>query len=120
MKESNDEITVTEVELMDDLESFDPERLRKSDEKVANFFLVLGLMHNDIKDLILFDIQSSERLAPFLEEVPVRECHGLGEFSGRRIHVTKLLLATLHSLFHFLTETKTSSRRRNISSCTTR
>ncbi len=83
------------------LEKIDPGLLIDKDKKddIKSFFLVLGLIYNDIKGLIFFQkfIKDNYR-KPDIDEVSVH----MGEYSGLIIQINKLLIATVGEFFIFI------------------
>lgn len=89
-----------EINFSDDLKKIAPERLIdiENSDKIENFFLVLGLIYNDIKDLLYFRLNIEDELKITPKIISPR----IGEYSGMKIHVEKLLISTIHSFFKFL------------------
>lgn len=72
-----------------------------SDDDVADFFLVLAIIFNDLKGLVHFDqliLQIYRK--PELTEVSAHT----GEYGGLRIQLYKLLVATINEFFEFVKE----------------
>jgi hypothetical protein len=75
----------------------DPNHPNRFDE----FFLVLGTIYNDLKDLIFFLICIEEN---FRKPLPGETNAHAGEYSGVTRHVDKLVCATIYEFFNFLKE----------------
>lgn len=79
----------------------DPVRLIKEDkdDPVADFFLVLGLIYNDLKSLTyhFVNVQNSIKTLK-LDEVTIER----GEFAGMKSHLERLMVGTMRELFEFL------------------
>jgi len=83
------------------LSSIDPSLLLKSEVKdpVADFFLALAYIYNDVKGLVFFFIEFQNN---FLPPNPGQvSCHA-GEVGGLRLQMDKLFHSTIHELFEFL------------------
>lgn len=89
-----------EINFNEDLKKIAPERLVdvENSDKIENFFLVLGLIYNDIKDLLYFRLNVEEEIVKTPKKVSPRA----GEYAGMKIHIEKLLISTTHSLLKFL------------------
>ena len=75
-----------------------------SDNNYQNFFLILGLVFNDLKDLLFTRSLLKENFRhPDISEISVH----MGEYSGFLSHNTRLLLATVSEFFCFLDKYKT-------------
>ena len=92
-------------EFLGELKSIAPKRLIKESQAddVADFFLVLAAIFNDLKGLVLFDklVVDHYRL-PGVTEVSVHS----GSYGGVRIQMYKLLVATINEIFEFLKVSK--------------
>lgn len=93
----------TKQEFIGDLKEVPPARLFNEKEKddLANFFLVLAVIFNDIKGLLLF-----QELLVGKYKIPERGERSVhaGDFWGLHIQLTRLLLGTLHEVLKFLEE----------------
>lgn len=85
------------------LDQIEPSLLMKKGTKdeVADFFLVLATIFNDVKGLMFFSVEVNRNYrSPAYGEV---SCHS-GEYSGIRMQLNKLFLATVYEFFFFLRE----------------
>lgn len=92
-------------EFKGELSHIEPYRLIKKDknDEVANFFLVLAVVFNDLKGIDIFErlIISKYRKPPFTEKT----VHS-GEFSGIFTQTRKIFISNLREFFDFLKENK--------------
>lgn len=92
-----------EIKFEGDLKYVDPKRLIKEKEnsEVDNFFLVLGLIFNDLKNLTIYQIQ----IENFFEDVDKKTLSVLvGEYSGMQNHLRRLMTSTIHESLIFIKE----------------
>lgn len=90
-------------EFKGELRHIEPHRLIKEevDDIVANFFLVLGVVYNDLNGLILFEkliIDTYRKEQP--EEVSVQ----VGNLGGIFTQINKLIVSNIREFFDFLKE----------------
>lgn len=90
-------------EFTGELREIPPSRIFNEKEKddLANFFLVLAVIFNDIKGLLLFQESIVDKYRK--PENGEKSVHA-GEFWGLHIQLTRLLLGTLHEVLKFLEE----------------
>ena len=88
-----------------ELKHISPARLIKENEKdkLADFFLVLGSIFNDLKGFILFEKLVQEN---YEKPEPKDITAHAGEYGGILIQVHKLIASTIHEFFRFLNENK--------------
>lgn len=94
-----------EITFTGQLTKIKPERLFKKDDKdeVANFFIVLGLVYNDLKSLNFHFLQTNN----FFGEVTGEELSSKrGELGGIKTHLERLMIATIHEFFKFIDKNK--------------
>ena len=78
-----------------------PEYIIPNDEhtREQEFFLILGIIYNDIKDIIFFLVNlEDEYRKPEKDEISVQA----GCFGGIGRHIDRLASATIHEFFKFL------------------
>jgi hypothetical protein len=82
-----------------DLKSISPSRIISENDKVGAFFVVLGLIFNDLKDLIIF-----EQLVTCNYRKPTEsECSDhSGNYGGMMIHISRLFAGIINEFFSFL------------------
>jgi hypothetical protein len=94
------------------LKEFDPKLLLENNEvnEITTFFLILGLIYNDLKSLYFHIIQMNNYFADkeIDEEEPTSILGHRNDFRG---HMDRLFFSTIHEFFHFLQ--KHSSIREN-------
>ncbi|HUO50084.1 MAG TPA: hypothetical protein VMU25_00715 [Candidatus Paceibacterota bacterium] len=85
-----------------DLQKINPRRLiGRASENTEEFFLSLGLIYNDLKDLIFFDVILNEIYRiPDANKLEI-SAHA-GEFSGIRNHIFRLEISMTHEFLNFL------------------
>lgn len=92
-------------EFSGNLEGISPRHLINGSKKddVQNFFLILGLIFNDLKGLIFFQkfIVDNYR-KPSIDEVTAHA----GEYNGLMTQIDKLLIATTGGFFKFIKKNK--------------
>jgi len=78
-----------------------PNKIIKKDgnNKVDNFFLVLGLVYNDFKSINLYLMLLEDYFSE--EKLDEASCN-TGEYHGMRNHLSRLLLSTIYEFFKFL------------------
>lgn len=87
------------------LKTIDPARLIYGQvDKVADFFLVLGLFYNDLKNLNFHVIQTNTRFKSINKK---KASSYAGEYGGIMSHLQRLFAATLHDFFRFIKENET-------------
>lgn len=88
-------------EFTGELREIPPSRLFSENEKddLANFFLVLAVIFNDIKGLLSFQELLVDKYG---RPEPGEKSVHAGEFWGLHIQLTRLLLGTLHEVLKFL------------------
>jgi hypothetical protein len=87
------------------LQNTKPENIIRKDKSndLDNFFLVLGLIFNDFKDLILFKEIFEENYR--LPEVNKVSYH-MGEYGGVRIHIDRLFISLVNEFLIFIKNNK--------------
>lgn len=85
------------------LEWIDPNKIIKEDEdnKVGSFFVGLGVIFNDLKDLILFEQLIADNYRQ--PEIKERSSHS-GSFGGLLVHINRLFVGIINEFFIFLKE----------------
>lgn len=86
-----------------ELKYISPSRLinEKEIDKLADFFLVLGSIFNDLKGFILFEKLVQDNFEkPEQKEITAHA----GEYGGILIQTHKLIASTIHEFFRFLNE----------------
>ena len=92
---------MNKIEFEGELMHIEPNRLinKDKDDSLANFFLVLSLIYNDLKDIIFFHkMLQDQYVIPSSDKATFHN----GEYSGVVIHVNKLLASHMHEFFIFL------------------
>ncbi len=86
-----------------ELKYISPARLIKKGEndKLADFFLVLGSIFNDLKGFILFEKLVTEN---YQKPEPKEITAHAGEYGGVLIQIHKMIASTIHEFFRFLNE----------------
>jgi hypothetical protein len=88
------------------LERIDPDKIIKegNDNKVGSFFVGLGMIFNDLKDLILFEqlIVNDYRLPNLNEECSDHS----GNYCGIMVHINKLFAGAITEFFIFIKENR--------------
>lgn len=88
-----------------EFKSIDPIKLIKESEndEVDNFFLVLGIFYNDFKNLVFYLIKTGNEFEDVVsDEISARN----GEYGGIKIHLERLIAATIHEFFEFIEKNK--------------
>ncbi len=86
------------------IDSIAPEKLIKKDESddFDNFFLALGLIYNDLKDLIFFiDLIQKNYRNPTPDGNESPNAH-LGEWGGIQIHLNRLVISLISEFLTFI------------------
>src|SRR5574343_423836 len=95
-----------EEEFEGDLKKIDPRRIidpKKSNNDIDNFFLVLGLVFNDLKGIVLFERMLLEKFRkPEFVEVSI-QC---GEYNGFSLQISKVFGGIINEFFKFLSKNK--------------
>lgn len=89
------------LEFSGELRKIPPSRMFEETKKdeLANFFLVLATVFNDLKGYLIFqELLVDNYRFPNSGETSVHS----GEFMGLHIHLTRLMIGTLHEYFNFL------------------
>ncbi len=84
-----------------DLRTIKPERLIRegTEDPVADFFVVLGLIYNDIKSLTFHFVNVENTIRSFKpDEITAAK----GEFAGMKSHLERLMVGTMRGLFEFI------------------
>ena len=90
-----------EIKFADQLDEISPDRLitQENDDKIAKFFLVLGVFYNDLKSLLFH----SRQLENFFQNISKDKASPeSGEFGGMKTHLDRLIMATVHEFLNFL------------------
>jgi hypothetical protein len=84
----------------EELKWINPNRLIKDgvEDPVADFFLVLGLIYNDLKSLIFQFAQVEKKLQAMTARITTER----GEYGGMKWHLERLMVGTMRELFEFL------------------
>ncbi len=94
---------MNQMEFEGELKYIPPTRFfkNKDENSLTNFFLVLGIIHNDFKGILLFQkLLADTYRTPIIDE---RSVHS-GEYNGLHIQLTRLLIGGVHEFFEFLKE----------------
>lgn len=85
------------------LRYIDPAKLLKNgkNDKVDDFFLVLGVIYNDLKSIFFYVISLEDK---FKAVATGKISSDNGEYGGQKGHLLRLLFGTVHEFFIFLKE----------------
>ena len=88
-------------EFSGELRKLDSQKIIKDNDnnKIDNFFLILGLIYNDLKDLTFYSILLNEY---FKEEDLKNISTENGEYHGMRNHLNRSITSTIYEFFVFL------------------
>jgi len=95
-------------EFTGNLKGINPSKIiqKDKDSDFDNFFLVLGLIFNDLKDLLFFvDYISEEYRKPNPDNIEPLNDH-LGSLAGINNHLNRLVISLVSELFIFLDKNK--------------
>ncbi len=87
-----------------------PNIIIKEDDnnELDNFFLVLGLIYNDLKNLIIFSRSISEIYrTPLLDGTEPVSAH-VGEWGGIQTYLNKVIISTISEFFIFLDKNRST------------
>lgn len=92
---------MNEIKFTNALDEIDPKRLvgPKNDDKVGEFFLVLGVFYNDLKSLVFHLRQLEVFFQDTPKDVPSPKN---GEFGGMKIHLERLMVSIVYEFLNFL------------------
>ncbi len=97
-------LNMKEINFAKQLENIDPARLvnQRINDKVENFFLILGVFYNDLKSLTFHLLQTDNKF----EGLNIGISPEVGEYGGIKNHLNRLTAAHIHEFFKFISENK--------------
>lgn len=86
------------------LESIDPKKIIEHDvsnNRLNNFFLILSLISNDIKDILTYRIFVDKHFNEIAFDTTTANST-LGEYAGMKNHLERMMISSIHEFFLFI------------------